>query len=142
MLYGIWQYGSVTTRCGPVSCLAQLNNYIVMCAGRQVQVHMLNPGHPDPRRVIEQIAFFDHGVYAVDLHVVKNFVVVTDAYKCMQLLYWRQRTLELKGKDAGRGLNMSSQFVIDPPALGIVQCDDKGNLEVRVREGKGRAVRW
>ena len=78
-----------------------------------------------------------HSFYVVSLRAVKDFVAATDAYASVHLLRWHEveptHTIELLGKDYSPVVTAppgGAQFVVDPPTLGVLVSDDRGNLQV------------
>lgn len=88
------------------------------------------------------ISFYDTMFYVTGLHVLKSFVLVTDVFKSVQLLQWREPNLIFKGKDYDDCVPYASAFVVDAPSLGIVICDQRGNVQVDILHGPHVLHAW
>jgi len=128
-----------TQRSGPPTAMAQLGQHIIIAAGPTLWVFSFSAGggREGGREKLKPIAFYDADFYVVSLKVVKNLIAVTDAYHSVHLLKWHEEnpgnTLELLGKDYSpivSALPGGSHFVVDPPSLGVVVGDDRGNLQL------------
>jgi len=86
---------------------------------------------------LEKIAFYPSKLYTMDLKVVKNYIMMTDLYRSVTLLVWKeagaeqkQPKLEERAKDYNAITAYSSHFVVKPPALGMLVCDEQTNVQV------------
>jgi cleavage and polyadenylation specificity factor subunit 1 len=119
-------------RSGPPTAIAQLGPHIIIAAGPTLWVYAFSA-----REKLKPIAFYDADFYVVSLRVVKTLVAVTDAYHSVHLLRWHEHdpahTLELMGKDYSPIVSAQpggSHFVVDPPSLGMLVGDSRGNLQL------------
>lgn len=123
----VLQVSSTPHRTGPVSALAQLGRHVVLGAGPKVWVYAFTHHHSD---TLVPISFYDSTFYVTSLRVLKSYVLLSDAFKSVQLLQWREPDLLFKGKDYEDVVPYASHFVVDSPSLGMVVCDHRGNVQV------------
>lgn len=134
-----------TQRSGPPTAIAQLGQHIIIAAGPTLWVFSFSAAGGGGgegvvgggREKLKPIAFYDADFYVVSLKVVKNLIAVTDAYHSVHLLKWHEEnpahTLELLGKDYSPIVSAQpggSHFVVDPPSLGVVVGDNRGNVQM------------
>jgi hypothetical protein len=119
-------------RSGPITAMAQLGPHIIVAAGATLWVFSFS----EAEQKLKAIAFWDAPFSIVSLRVVKQFVLAADAFRSVQLLRWFEtdptHTLEPLGKSYERvqGAATTAHFVLDPPSLGMLLADDRGNLQV------------
>ena len=78
------------------------------------------------------VAYTSSQIYIAYIRTVKNYVMVMDACKGVQLLYWREEdaTFNLLAKDFDASVTVNSSFLIDGDKLGLVVSDAEGNVKV------------
>jgi len=78
------------------------------------------------------VAYTSSQIYIASIRTVKNYVMVMDACKGVQLLYWREEdaTFNLLAKDFDASVTVNSSFLIDGDKLGLVVSDAEGNVKV------------
>lgn len=110
---------------GPVSAVAAVEGYLLVCVGSKLTLHQLLN-----KRDLNAIAFYDAQMYITGLHVVKNYILVTDLYKSVCLLRWKEqtRTLALLSKDLDRLNVVSASYLVDGTQLTFVCADVRQNL--------------
>jgi cleavage and polyadenylation specificity factor subunit 1 len=77
-------------------------------------------------------AFFDAQLYISSISTVRNFVILADAVKGVNFLFWDPETRQLVplGKDSERQLISSTHFLVNSPELNLVVCDMHGNIQL------------
>ncbi len=68
----------------------------------------------------------------MNISIVKNFILLGDAFQSVQLLLWRDvdHSLHLIAKDYEDHEVYASQFVVDTPAVGMLAFDGEKNMQV------------
>jgi CPSF A subunit region len=66
------------------------------------------------------------------ISVIKNYIVIADVCNSVQFLVWREEdlTLTLVSKDMDSQTVLSTAFISDGSALGIVVGDDEANIQL------------
>jgi CPSF A subunit region len=66
------------------------------------------------------------------ISVIKNYIVIADVCNSVQFLVWREEdlTLTLVSKDMDSQTVLSTAFISDGAALGIVVGDDEANIQL------------
>jgi len=114
---------------GPASVVKQLgNDYLISTVGTTVYVYKLNP---DTQELV-QVNFYFAQFFVSSVSVIKNYVLVADVCNSVQFLVWREEDESLTpvSKDMDSQTVLSTAFVTDGPALGMLAGDDEGNVQV------------
>lgn len=114
---------------GPASCVKQIGEYIVTTVGCSLYVYKLLPESLE----LEQVAFYYATFYIKSISIIKDsFIMITDAHKSVAFLSWKEDdfALILLGKDYNDCFGLSTAFVADGPALGMMVGDDEGNVQL------------
>lgn len=112
---------------GPISAVAAVEGYLLVCIGSKLILYQLQN-----KRDLNAIAFYDAQMYIMELHVVKNYILVADLYKSVYLLRWKAntRSLTLLSKDLERLNVVTASLLIDGTQLSFVCVDVRQNLHI------------
>jgi cleavage and polyadenylation specificity factor subunit 1 len=119
---------------------ATANGNIVAAVGMQVIVYSLPPEKPvtapgelrQPPRDLDKRGACKAGMFVMSLSVLKNYVLVGDAYRSVQFLQYKEadHTLTLRGKDFDAGKLSALSYCVFDRSLGLVSADVHRNLQV------------
>ena len=112
---------------GPISALDQVNGLLFTCIGKKI--FMWN--FKDTKELIG-VAFIDAELYIHSAISLKNFILVADITKSIQLLQYRedQKSLSLISKDPYPLRSYSIEYLIDGNQLGFIVSDASKNLHL------------
>ena len=81
---------------------------------------------------LEQISFFHSKFFISTVSIVKDFILLGDAYSSVQFLVWREldNSLTLLGCDYDKSHAMAISFIIDDTSLGMVVADGEQNIRL------------
>ena len=114
---------------GPGSAVVQFkDNYVLATVGATLYLYLLNTETME----LEQIAFFFAQFYISTLSIMKDYILIGDAYQSVQFVVWREedRSLTLLAKDYDRSACVAANYVFDGETLGFVVSDDEGNMQL------------
>eukprot|EP01041_Mallomonas_annulata_P000480 gene480-899_t len=113
---------------GPATVVTQFGEYILSTVGPTVYLYKLNAEQME----LEQVAQFYAQFYVVSVSIVKNYIILADAFKSLQFLVWREEDMSLTvvAKDFEDCVCMASSFIMDGPVLALVVCDDESNMRL------------
>jgi hypothetical protein len=114
---------------GPGSVVVPFkDNYILATVGATLYVYLLNTETME----LEQIAFFFAQFYISTLSIMKDYILVGDAFQSVQFVVWREedRSLTLLAKDYDRSACVAANYVLDGETLAFVVSDDEANMQL------------
>ena len=113
---------------GPASVVKQFGENILSTVGSVVYIYRLNPDSME----LEQVSFFFAKFYIASVTILKNYIMISDVMNSVQFLVWRDedRSLTLVSRNFDNNICVSTGFVYDSSALGMVIGDDECNLEL------------
>ena len=112
---------------GPISAIDQVNGLLFTCIGKKI--FMWN--FKDTKELIG-VAFIDAELYIHSAISLKNFILVADITKSIQLLQYRedQKSLSLISKDPFPLRSYSIEYLIEGNQLGFLVSDANKNLHL------------
>lgn len=112
---------------GPISAMDQVDGLLFTCIGKKI--FMWN--FKDTKELIG-VAFIDAELYIHSAISLKNFILVADITKSVQLLQYRedQKSLSLISKDPYQLRAYSIEYIIDGNQLGFLVSDSYKNLHL------------
>mmetsp|Transcript_20261 Transcript_20261/g.20377 ORF Transcript_20261/g.20377 Transcript_20261/m.20377 type:complete len:571 (+) Transcript_20261:3-1715(+) len=113
---------------GPATVVKQFDEYLVSTVGPTVYLYRLVPELME----LEQVSQFYAQFFVTSVSIIKSYLMLADAFKSVQFLAFREAdmSLTLVAKDFTDGLCMSAAYIVDGPVLGMVICDDEGNMKL------------
>ena len=112
---------------GPISAMDQVDGLLFTCIGKKI--FMWN--FKDTKELIG-VAFIDAELYIHSAISLKNYILVADITKSIQLLQYRedQKSLSLISKDPYQLRAYSIEYIIDGNQLGFLVSDSYKNLHL------------
>ena len=113
---------------GSASIVKAFGDYVISTVDNTLFVYRYVPADQE----LEQIAFFKANIYIKSVSVERNYIMISDFLHGVQFLVWSrdEYTLTLLGKDYNQYVGLSTSFLRDHGALGMVICDDEANLQL------------
>lgn len=104
------------------------DNYVLATVGSTLYLYLLNTDSNE----LEQIAFFFAQFYISTISVMKDYILIGDAYQSVQFVVWREedRSLTLLAKDYDKSACVAANYVLDGDTLGFVVSDDEANVQL------------
>ena len=111
---------------GPVTAVAAVSGFLVSTVGQKIYIWQFKNND------LHGIAFIDSQVYVHQIHTLKNFLLVGDVYKSINVLQYQQdyRTVSLISRDTNPLEVYACEFAIDNGHLGFIATDSERNLSV------------
>lgn len=111
---------------GPVTAVAAVSGFLITTVGQKIYIWQFK------NKDLHGIAFIDSQVYIHQIHTLKNFILVGDIYKSINVLQYQQdyRTVSQVSRDTAPLEVYSCEFAIDNGYLGFVVTDIDRNLIV------------
>lgn len=111
---------------GPVTAIAAVSGFLVSTVGQKIYIWQFKD------KDLHGIAFIDSQVYVHQIHTLKNFLLVGDVYKSINVLQYQQdyRTVSLISRDTNPLEVYACEFAIDNGHLGFVASDSERNISV------------
>ncbi|KAF8929108.1 Cleavage and polyadenylation specificity factor subunit 1 [Dissophora ornata] len=112
---------------GAVTAMAALNGYLLTCVGTKVVVRSF-----EDNETLTGIAFIDVQIYVTSVKVVKNTIMLADAYKSVWFVGFQDEPtkLVLLGKDYNPMEAMNVSYLIENQTLHIVVADAEKNIRL------------
>ena len=111
---------------GPITAISAVSGFLVTTVGQKIYIWQFKD------KDLHGIAFIDSQIYIHQIHSLKNFLLVGDVYKSINVLQYQQdyRTLSLISRDTAPLETYACEFTIDNGHLGFVASDSMRNLSV------------
>ncbi|KAF9194083.1 Cleavage and polyadenylation specificity factor subunit 1 [Haplosporangium sp. Z 11] len=112
---------------GAVTAMAALNGYLLTCVGTKVVVRSF-----EDNETLTGIAFIDVQIYVTSVKVVKNTIMLADAYKSVWFVGFQDEPTKLVmlGKDYNPMEAMNVSYLIENQTLHIVVADSEKNIRL------------
>jgi len=109
---------------GPVTAISAVSGFLVSTVGQKIYIWQFKD------KDLHGIAFIDSQIYVHQIHSLKNFLLVGDVYKSINVLQYQQdyRTVSLISRDTNPMEVYACEFTIDNGHLGFVATDSMRNL--------------
>ena len=109
---------------GPVTAISAVSGFLVTTVGQKIYIWQFKD------KDLHGIAFIDSQIYIHQIHSLKNFLLVGDVYKSINVLQYQQdyRTLSLISRDTQPLETFACEFTIDNGHLGFLASDSMRNL--------------
>lgn len=129
---------------GPITAVAAVNGYLVATVGQKIYIFQFK------NKDLYGVAFIDSQVYIHQLVTLKNFILVGDVMKSVDLLQFQQdyRTLAVISRDPKPLEVYSAEYVVDNNLVAFAVTDADKNLilfmyqpEARESNGGQKLVR-
>ena len=111
---------------GPVTAISAVSGFLVTTVGQKIYIWQFK------NKDLHGIAFIDSQIYIHQIHSLKNFLLVGDVYKSINVLQYQQdyRTLSLISRDTQPLETFACEFTIDNGHLGFVASDSMRNISL------------
>lgn len=127
---------------GPVSAVNSVMGCILMAVGSKMMMYSFESGQE-----LTGKAFYDAEIYIISIRVLKNYLILSDAYKSVLMLVWKpwSRQMLLLGKDYNPARSTDAEFLVHGDTMRTVAADMKGNLQMLAydpqhKESKGGLI--
>ncbi|KAK3835815.1 MAG: CPSF A subunit region-domain-containing protein [Linnemannia elongata] len=112
---------------GSVTAMAALSGYLLTCVGTKVLVRSF-----EDNETLTGIAFIDVQIYVTSVKVVKNTIMLADAYKSVWFVGFQDEPTKLVmlGKDYNPMEAMNVSYLIENQTLNIVVADSEKNIRL------------
>ncbi|KAF9961999.1 Cleavage and polyadenylation specificity factor subunit 1 [Mortierella alpina] len=112
---------------GAVTALAALSGYLLTCVGTKVVVRSF-----EDNETLTGIAFIDVQIYVTSVKIVKNTIMLADAYKSVWFVGFQDEPTKLVmlGKDYNPMEAMNVSYLIENQTLHIVVADSEKNIRL------------
>ncbi|KAG0205891.1 Cleavage and polyadenylation specificity factor subunit 1 [Mortierella sp. GBA30] len=112
---------------GAVTALAALSGYLLTCVGTKVVVRSF-----EDNETLTGIAFIDVQIYVTSVKIVKNTIMLADAYKSVWFIGFQDEPTKLVmlGKDYNPMEAMNVSYLIENQTLHIVVSDSEKNVRL------------
>ncbi|KAI8362546.1 CPSF A subunit region-domain-containing protein [Mortierella sp. GBAus27b] len=112
---------------GAVTAMAALSGYLLTCVGTKVVVRSF-----EDNETLTGIAFIDVQIYVTSVKVVKNTIMLADAYKSVWFVGFQDEPtkLVLLGKDYHPMEAMNVSYLIENQTLQIAVADSEKNVRL------------
>ncbi|KAG0316254.1 Cleavage and polyadenylation specificity factor subunit 1, partial [Dissophora globulifera] len=112
---------------GAVTAMAALSGYLLTCVGTKVVVRTF-----EDNETLTGIAFIDVQIYVTSVKVVKNTIMLADAYKSVWFVGFQDEPtkLVLLGKDYNPMEAMNVSYLIENQTMHIVVADAEKNIRL------------
>ena len=109
---------------GPVTAISAVSGFLVTTVGQKIYIWQFKD------KDLHGIAFIDSQIYIHQIHSLKNFLLVGDVYKSINVLQYQQdyRTLSRISRDTHPLETFACEFTIDNGHLGFVASDSMRNI--------------
>ncbi|XP_023327813.1 cleavage and polyadenylation specificity factor subunit 1 [Eurytemora carolleeae] len=113
---------------GPVTAISAVSGFLVSTVGQKIYIWQFKD------KELHGIAFIDSNVYIHQIHALKNFLLVGDVYKSINVLQYQQdyRTVSVISRDTSPLEVYAAEFIIDNGHLGFLATDSERNLSMFV----------
>ena len=111
---------------GPITAISAVSGFLVTTVGQKIYIWQFKD------KDLQGIAFIDTQIYIHQIHSLKNFLLVGDVYKSINVLQYQQdyRTLSLISRDTEPMEVYATEFTIDNGHLGFVATDAMRNMSI------------
>lgn len=111
---------------GPVTACNSVKGLLCLCIGPKILLFKWNG---------EQLigcAFFDAKIYCTQCVVLKSFMMISDVYQSISVLYWEEETSQIifLGRDGNQLEVLTTNFIINGTKLSFLLTDMAGNLQM------------
>ncbi|KAF9970856.1 Cleavage and polyadenylation specificity factor subunit 1 [Actinomortierella ambigua] len=112
---------------GAVTALAALTGYLLTCVGTKVVIRSF-----EDNETLTGIAFIDVQIFVTSVKVVKNTIILADAYKSVWFIGFQDEPtkLVLLGKDYNSMEAMNVSYLIENQSLYITVADAEKNIRL------------
>ncbi|KAF9362920.1 Cleavage and polyadenylation specificity factor subunit 1 [Mortierella sp. NVP85] len=112
---------------GAVTAMSALSGYLLTCVGTKVVVRSF-----EDNETLTGIAFIDVQIYVTSVKVVKNTIMLADAYKSVWFVGFQDEPtkLVLLGKDYHPMEAMNVSYLIESQSLQIAVADSEKNIRL------------
>ncbi|KAG0368622.1 CPSF A subunit region-domain-containing protein [Gamsiella multidivaricata] len=112
---------------GSVTAMAAICGYLLTCVGTKVLVRSF-----EDNETLTGIAFIDVQIFVTSVKVVKNTIMLADAYKSVWFIGFQDEPtkLVLLGKDYHPMESMNVSYLIENQTLNIVVADAEKNIRL------------
>lgn len=110
---------------GPISALEAVEGLLLSCMGQKIFMW-----HFKDNKDLVGVAFIDTEIYVHTAHALKNFILIGDITRSVQLLRYQEnlKTLSLISQDPLPANVYACGYVIDGHQLSFIVSDDQQNL--------------
>lgn len=110
---------------GPISALESVEGLLLSCMGQKIFMW-----HFKDNKDLVGVAFIDTEIYVHTAHALKNFILIGDVTRSVQLLRYQEnlKTLSLISQDPLPANVYACGYVIDGHQLSFIVSDDQQNL--------------
>lgn len=111
---------------GPITAISAVNGYLVATEGQKIYVYKFKD------RELFGLAFIDSQIYIHQLVSLKNFILVGDVMKSVDLLQFQEdfRTLAVISRDPNPVEVYAVQFLVDNTTCSFAVTDSNKNLSL------------
>ena len=92
---------------GPVVTLATLQGQLLTAAGSRIGIWQYRDG------VLQQTGFHHAGFVITSISTLKNYLLVSDLYRGLQFLQWRDRVFTVLSQRGSASSSLASEFMVD-----------------------------
>lgn len=122
---------------GPVTSITAVNGYLVATVGQKIYIFQFK------NKDLFGVAFIDSRIYIHQLVSLKNFILVGDVMKSVDLLQFQQdyRTLAVISRDAHPLEVYSCEYIVDNNVLAFLVTDADKNMVIFMYQPDNRESR-
>ncbi len=119
---------------GPITAIGAVNGFLVAAVGQKIYIFQFK------NKDLFGVAFIDSQIYVHQLSTLKNFILVGDVMKSVDLLQFQQdyRTLAVISRDARPLEVYATDFMVDNADLAFVVTDADKNINVFMYQPEDR----
>lgn len=119
---------------GPITAVDAVNGFLVAAVGQKIYVFQFK------NQDLFGVAFIDSQIYIHSLATMKNFILVGDVMKSVDLLQFQKdyRTLAVISRDPRKCEVFSVEFIVDNTTLGFAVTDADKNVLVYMYQPEAR----
>ena len=119
---------------GPITAIDAVNGFLVAAVGQKIYIFQFK------NQDLFGVAFIDSQIYIHSLATMKNFILVGDVMKSVDLLQFQKdyRTLAVISRDPRKLEVFSVEFIVDNTTLGFAVTDADKNVLVYMYQPEAR----
>ena len=119
---------------GPITAVDAVNGFLVAAVGQKIYVFQFK------NQDLFGVAFIDSQIYIHSLATMKNFILVGDVMKSVDLLQFQKdyRTLAVISRDPRKCEVFSVEFIVDNTTLGFAVTDADKNVLIYMYQPEAR----
>eukprot|EP01083_Nonionella_stella_P062421 162286_1 len=113
---------------GPIASASMVDGLVLLAVGPKLMLFYWNGSE------LVCCAFYDSQFFSVSVSTLKNYVLMCDAYRSVQLLLWEKNTKQLiqLGKDTHWLSCYSGDFLVDDEQMSTIVSDAQRNVQFLV----------